>query len=91
MPSSAVTMPRVSRAASSTAASSRGSTNDMLTTRSPIPSSASRSAASSARDTMVPAAMTVTSSPSVRRRLVAGPNGAPAGVTAGTLKRGMRR
>ena len=84
-------MPRVSRAAATIAASSSGSTNGTLSTRTPIPSARRRSAAASARETSVPTATTVTSSPSVSCTARPGSNGAPSGVTSGTLKRGTRR
>ena len=62
--SSAVTMPAVSRAAATTASVSSGFTVGIDSTRAEIPSSASRSAAASARHSTVPLLIRVTSLPS---------------------------
>ena len=64
VPSSAVTMPAVSRAAATTASTSSGFTVGIEMTRALIPSAASCSAAARARHSTVPWLMMVTSSPS---------------------------
>ena len=63
MASSAVTMPAVSRAAAMTASTSSGLTVGIESTRAEMPSSASCSAATSARQSTVPLLIRVTSPP----------------------------
>ncbi len=89
--SSATTIPLVSAAADRTAPVSSGSTKATLRTRAEMPSERSDWAACSARETIVPVAMTVTSFPSVSRSARPGWKGEPGGVTSGTGNLGMRR
>jgi hypothetical protein len=70
---------------------SSGCTNGVLSTRSPMPSAASVRAACSARETIVPTATTVTSSPAVSRIARPGVNSSSGALTSGTAYRGIRR
>ncbi len=70
---------------------SSGSTNVMFRTRAPMPSCRSAAAAARARETIVPAAMMVTSFPSVSWMAWPGRKGELGGVTSGTGNLGMRR
>jgi hypothetical protein len=88
--SSAVTIAPVSRIAARIASSSSGAIVDMFSTRTETPIAAASSDASSARETIVPVATTVTSAPS-RSRVAAPKVNGRSPVTAGTLNRPTRR